>query len=37
VPLHDEEERRAMDGDIAALEAARRTAGEIASIADALP
>jgi len=35
--LHDEQERRAMEGELAGLEAAWRQAEEIASIADALP
>jgi hypothetical protein len=35
--LHEEQERRAMDGELAALEAMWRQAEEIAAIADALP
>ncbi|HEX6039107.1 hypothetical protein [Longimicrobium sp.] len=35
--LHDEQERRAMEGELAGLEAAWRQAEEIAAIADALP
>jgi hypothetical protein len=35
--LHEEQERRAMEGELAALEAMWRQAEEIASIADALP
>jgi hypothetical protein len=35
--LHDESERRAMEGDLAELQAAWREAEEIAAIADALP
>lgn len=35
--LHDEQERRALEGELAALEAAWRQAEEIAAIADALP
>ena len=35
--LHDEQERRALQGELAALEAAWRQAEEIAAIADALP
>jgi hypothetical protein len=35
--LHEEQERRAMDGELAALEAMWRQAEEIAGIADALP
>jgi hypothetical protein len=35
--LHEESERRALEGDLAELEAAWRAAEEIAAIADALP
>ena len=35
--LHDEQERRALEGELAGLEAAWRQAEEIAAIADALP
>jgi hypothetical protein len=35
--LHEESERRAMEGELAELEAAWRAAEEIAAIADALP
>jgi hypothetical protein len=35
--LHEEAERRAMDGELAELEAMWREAEEIAAIADALP
>jgi hypothetical protein len=35
--LHEEQERRALDGELAALEAMWRQAEEIAAIADALP
>jgi hypothetical protein len=35
--LHDEQERRALDGELAELEAMWREAEEIAAIADALP
>jgi hypothetical protein len=35
--LHDEQERRAMEGELAALEGAWRQAEEIAAIADSLP
>jgi hypothetical protein len=35
--LHEEDERRAMEGELASLEAAWREAEEIAAIADALP
>jgi hypothetical protein len=35
--LHEEQERRAMDGELAALQAMWRQAEEIAAIADALP
>lgn len=35
--LHEESERRALDGELATLEAAWREAEEIASIADTLP
>jgi hypothetical protein len=35
--LHEEQERRAMDGELAELEAMWREAEEIAAIADALP
>jgi len=35
--LHEETERRALQGELAALEAAWREAEEIAGIADALP
>ena len=34
--LHDDDERRAMEGELAALEARWREADEIAKIADAL-
>ncbi|HLM66831.1 MAG TPA: hypothetical protein VK358_04845 [Longimicrobium sp.] len=35
--LHDEQERRALEGELAGLEAAWRQAEEIAAIADRLP
>ncbi len=37
IALHEEAERRALEGELAALEAAWRAAEEIAAIADALP